>query len=622
MSPTQLVQQLNATASPLSAEQITQLNQLVAQLNPIQQAWVSGYLAAASQAQPFSSDSASSQPAVAAKLLILVGSQTGNARGVATQLEQQASQQGLAVELVNMADYKGKDLKKEQFVTIIVSTHGEGDAPDDAVTLHKFLHGKKAPKLDGLKYSVFALGDSSYEFFCKTGHDFDQQLAQLGATRLAPVVEADVDFDQAANDYIHSTIEQFGKALKEINGSSNLPANDLGNVVPIQSASSAFDRNHPFAAPVLANQKITARGSQKHIRHIELSLEDSGISYRPGDALGVWFDNDPALVAEIIVTLNLQAEEQVEWQGSNYSLSTLLSTHLELTLLHPNFVKHYAALLESQGVVYDALSTVLEDKTALRQYCAQRQLLDVLLEFPQGSAEVTASQLVAGLQKLTPRLYSIASSQAEVEDEVHLTVAVVEYESDVASHQHSQTRTGGASGFLAYRAEDAETVNVYVQSNNNFRLPADTSTPVIMIGPGTGIAPFRAFLQEREAQDANGENWLFFGNPHFTTDFLYQAELIKYRDSGLLTRFDVAFSRDQADKIYVQDRIKEQGKAIFEWLEKGAHLYICGDAERMAKDVQQALLDVIQDQAGIDADAAQDYLENLRESQRFQKDVY
>lgn len=607
MSPTQLIQSLSASASPLSAEQINQLTQLVGQLNPIQQAWVSGYLAASSQSQVQPAGVVSNAPQASAKLTILVGSQTGNAQSVAKQLEQKASQNGLAVELVNMADFKPNALKKAQFVTILVSTHGEGDAPDDAVTLHKYIHGNKAPKLTDLKYSVLALGDSSYEFFCKTGHDFDQQLSTLGATRVAPIVECDVDFEQAANDWIEATIEQFGSALREINGQSTAGA----QVLPFeQPVTSLYDRTHPYAAPLLTNQKITARGSAKNIYHIELSLEDSGITYQPGDALGVWFDNDPALVSAILNTLGLNGDQQLEWNNASYTLETLLSTHLELTLLHPNFVKHYAALTRST-----ALTALGEDKAALREYCADRQLIDVLTEHPS-TTTITAEQLVAGLQKLTPRLYSIASSQTENEDEVHLTVAVVEYTNN------DELRTGGASGFLAYRASDAETVNVYVQANNNFRLPTNPDTPVIMVGPGTGIAPFRAFLQEREAQSATGKNWLFFGNPHFTTDFLYQSELIKYRDNKLLTQLDVAFSRDQANKIYVQDRLLEQGEQVFAWLEEGAHLYICGDATHMAKDVHNALIEIIKTHGNRDEAGATEYLEQLREAQRFQKDVY
>ena len=609
MSPTQLVQSLHASASPLSAEQINQLNLLVGQLNPIQQAWVSGYLAAASQSQGLAG-SVQPQTSASAKLTILVGSQTGNARGIAQQLEQKASQKGLAVELVSMADFKPNALKKEQLVTIIVSTHGEGDAPDDAVTLHKFLFGKKAPQLTDLKYSVLALGDSSYEYFCKTGHDFDQQLAALGATRVSDIVECDVDFEQTADTWINSTIEQFGNALKEINGSNTVAQS--AQVLPFeQAAAPTFTRQHPFSAPLLTNQKITGRGSDKNIRHIELSLEDSGITYQPGDALGVWFDNDPALVQAIVNKLNLNAEQQVQWQGESYSLLTLLTTHLELTLLHPNFVKHYAALIDSPE-----LQALAENKTALREYCAERQLIDVLVEYPAPAERITADQLVTGLQKLTPRLYSIASSQSEVEDEVHLTVAVVEYQNN------NEARLGGASGFLAYRADEVEAVNVYVQANTNFRLPQNPEAPVIMIGPGTGIAPFRAFLQERDAQQAKGKNWLFFGNPHFTTDFLYQAELIKYRDSGLLTNFDVAFSRDQANKIYVQDRLIQNGEQVFQWLEEGAHVYICGDANRMAKDVHNALIQIIQTHGDQDEAGAIEYLEQLRQAQRFQKDVY
>ena len=617
MTSAQLVQQAIQTASPLSTQQNAALSQLVDQLTPIQQAWVSGYLSAISQSNTLSLPTAA-EPTAQAELTILVGSQTGNAKSIATKLHEQASNQGLAVKLVNMSDYKPAKLKKEQFVAIVVSTHGEGDAPDDAITLHKFLYGKKAPKLDGLKYSVLALGDSSYEFYCKTGHDFDQRLAELGASRLSDIVECDVDFEESADAWVDASLALFEEQLKQINGDAD---NNQSPVVPFTglaantaASSSAYSRNTPFSAELLANQKITSRNSSKDVRHIELSLEDSDISYQAGDALGVWFDNDPQLVDKLLALLSIEESQTVDFEGQQISIKTALVKHFELTQLHPGFVEKYA-----QYSGNDELAALLADKAALRSFVTERQVIDVVSQYPVAKdSSITAEQLVASLRKISPRLYSIASAQAEVEEEVHLTVAVVDYEA------YGERHLGGASGFLAHRADDESItgINIYVEENSNFRLPQDNDTNVIMIGPGTGIAPFRAFLQQREANEAEGKNWLFFGNQHFIDDFLYQSELISYRDSGLLTRLDVAFSRDQEQKVYVQDRIKEQGEELFQWLSSGAHLYICGDGNRMAKDVHQALISVICEHGKQSIEQAEEFLDNLREQRKYQKDVY
>jgi sulfite reductase (NADPH) flavoprotein alpha-component len=378
--------------------------------------------------------------------------------------------------------------------------------------------------------------------------------------------------------------------------------------MPTAGAVSEYTKQAPYAAELSLSQKITGRDSAKDVRHIEIDLADSGITYQAGDALGVWFENDEALVAELIAALNLSADEKVEIAGTSLSLAEALTSTLEITQTAVNFISFWAEKSQNKNLL--ALS---EDKNLAREYAGNHQIVDVVKSAP---AVITAQDFADALRKITPRLYSIASSQSEVEEEVHLTVGLVEY------NENDQLRSGGASSFLGKRLEEGGTVKVFIEHNDNFRLPANGDTPVIMIGPGTGIAPFRAFMQEREATTASGDNWLFFGDQTFTQDFLYQVEWQGYLKSGLLTNIDLAFSRDQAAKIYVQDRLREKASEIFAWLERGAHLYICGDMSRMAKDVELALVDIISEHGKLSTEQAQDYLKELRNAKRFQKDVY
>ncbi|WMO15760.1 assimilatory sulfite reductase (NADPH) flavoprotein subunit [Pseudoalteromonas piscicida] len=604
-----LLSQLNAAASPLTHEQLQKLQGLVGELNPIQQAWVSGYLAATANSAALSgiAGQATAGADESAPLTILFGSQTGNAKGVANQIKAQAEARGLTTKLVNMADYKPANLKKEKFLVIAVSTYGEGEPPEDAEALHEFLAGKKAPKLEGVKQAVIGLGDSSYEFFCQTAKDFEARLAALGAEIVVPRADLDVDYEAEAEAWIALALDALEPALKaqQQAGGGNVISMPFG--VP-QAAVSQYTKQNPFAAELSVVQKITGRNSSKDVRHIEISLEGSDITYQPGDSLGVYFLNDPQEVAAVIDALKLDKAQTVKIGELTVSLETALIEHLELTQSYPGFVEKYAIATGNEE-----LGALANDKAALRAYIEERQIFDVIKQNP---ANIEAQALVDCCRKLQARLYSIASSQAEVEEEVHLTVGLVEF--DTFGEKHF----GGCSGYLANRAEEGTKVKVFSEHNDNFRLPVDNATPVIMVGPGTGIAPFRAFLQEREARDAEGENWLFFGNPHFTEDFLYQVEIQKYVKSGLLTHVDLAFSRDQAEKIYVQDRLREKGEAVFTWLEKGAHFYVCGDASRMAKDVHQALIDIIKTHGGKDDEQAEQYLKALRSANRYQKDVY
>ncbi len=589
--------------------QLNRLAEAVAGFTQQELVWASGYLFGLAQsaqiAAPASAGAPQAAAAPAGSLTILYGSQTGNARGVAESIKTLAAGRGLAVQLLAMNDYKPKQLKKETHLLVVTSTLGEGEPPENAVDLHGQLKSGKLGKLPDLKFAVLGLGDSSYEFFCQAGKDFDTFLEQAGATRVIARADLDVDYRAAAADWAAQALDALSATLGGSAAAAPVPV--AGAAAPV--AGVHYDKFNPWTATLATNQKITGRDSIKDIRHIEISLEGSGLTSPPGDARGVWFENDAALVAEILQLSGLQGDEPVTVDGQAQPLRQALTQYYELTRLHAGFITGLAALSADA-----ALQALAADKAQTLQLAANAQLVDVLKRYP---TSLSVEQLQGLLRPLTPRLYSIASSQAEVDEEVHLTLGVVRY-----PQADGTLRAGGASSYLADRLPVGGEVRVFVEHNDNFRLPENGDTPVIMIGPGTGIAPFRAFLQQREADGASGQNWLFFGNPTFTQDFLYQVEWQKYVKSGLLSRIDLAFSRDQAHKIYVQDRLRERGAELFAWLEQGAHVYVCGDANRMAKDVQAALLDVIAEHGQRDAAAAEEYLNELRRSRRYQRDVY
>ena len=601
-----LQQNSNTVPSSLDAGQLGLLQQATSNYSSLQLAWASGYLAAKSEQGQSTQISVASAVAPAKTLTILYASQTGNAKGVASQVEQSATAAGISAKLVNISDFKAKSLKNETHILIVASTNGEGEPPDDAIEFHEFLLGKKAPKLPNLNYSVLALGDSSYEFFCQTGKDFDERLQALGAKQVLPRVDCDVDYDSDTESWTLSVVETLKEALTQTDVTL-APVIDL----PV-AASSQYSKKNPLAAEFLLSQKITGRDSAKDVRHIEIDLGESGLTYQAGDALGVYFDNDSKLVAELLTALSFTGEEEVSLkingEQQNITISAALTSQLEITQTAPAFIEFWA---NQSGD--EKLLAIAADKNEARELSGNHQVVDIIT---LAKAEVTAQTFADALRKITPRLYSIASAQAEVEEEVHLTVGLVNYE------KNGQQRFGGASHYLANRVEEGQQVRVFVEHNDNFRLPSDNDTPVIMIGPGTGVAPFRAFMQQREVSEATGDNWMFFGDQTFTQDFLYQVEWQNYLKSGLLTRMDVAFSRDQAEKVYVQDRLKEQAGDVFAWLERGAHLYICGDANRMAKDVHQTLIDIISEQGKLTSEQAEQYLKDLRSNKRYQKDVY
>ncbi|MDT0639193.1 NADPH-dependent assimilatory sulfite reductase flavoprotein subunit [Citrobacter werkmanii] len=588
---------------PLNPEQLARLQAATTDFTPAQLAWVSGYFWGVLNQQPASNVTAPAPAAEMPGITLISASQTGNARRVAEALRDDLIAAKLNVTLINAGDYKFKQIANEKLLVVVASTQGEGEPAEEAVALHKFLFSKKAPKLTDTAFAVLGLGDTSYEFFCQAGKDFDSKLAELGGERLLDRVDADVEYQAAASEWRARLVDVL-KARAPAAPSVQVAASGAVNEVH----TSPYTKEAPLTASLSVNQKITGRNSEKDVRHIEIDLGDSGLRYQPGDALGVWYQNDPALVKELVELLWLKGDEPVTVEGKILPLAEALEWHFELTVNTANIVENYATLTRSESLL-----SLVGDKAQLQQYTATTPIVDMVRFSP---AQLDADALIGLLRPLTPRLYSIASAQAEVESEVHVTVGVVRYEIE------GRARAGGASSFLADRVEEEGEVRVFIEHNDNFRLPANPQTPVIMIGPGTGIAPFRAFMQQRAADGAEGKNWLFFGNPHFTEDFLYQVEWQRYVKEGVLSRIDLAWSRDQKEKIYVQDKLREQGAELWRWINDGAHIYVCGDANRMAKDVEQALLEVIAEFGAMDIEAADEFLSELRVERRYQRDVY
>ncbi|MCL1634726.1 assimilatory sulfite reductase (NADPH) flavoprotein subunit [Luteimonas sp. SX5] len=591
--------------TPLADDKAELLVRLTEGLDSERLWWLSGYVAGLARAGGAPARAlqlaAQTEAPPAAQLTIVYGSQTGNAKRLAEGLAQQAQDAGVPVRLLRADAYATRELKQERYLYLVVSTQGDGDPPDDARGLVEFIAGKRAPPLKQLKYAVLGLGDSSYPQFCAVGNRLDQRLAELGATRLFERGEADLDIDAVAAPWLQRALDAARDAWKA--------APPLATVTPLRVAGAepAATRERPFAAELLANQRIAL--GDKDIRHIELSLGDSGLRYEPGDALGVWPRNSATLVDAILALLALDGDAEISHAGLSLPLRDWLGEKRELTRLARPFV---AAHAQRSGDADLQALLAAENAAAFGRWREGRQVIDLLRQYRAGWS---GDALVEALRPLTPRLYSIASSQKAVGDEAHLTVAHVEYASG-----DGDPRWGVASHLLATSGEGAS-LPVYIERNERFRLPADDSRDAIMIGPGTGVAPFRGFVQERAAIGAGGRHWLFFGNPHFRRDFLYQLEWQRAFKAGQLQRLDLAFSRDTAAKIYVQHRLRERGRELYDWLEGGAHLYVCG-AIAMGKDVHAALRDIVAAHSGRSDEDAEDYLDGLQRQGRYARDVY
>ncbi|MDL5142900.1 assimilatory sulfite reductase (NADPH) flavoprotein subunit [Bacillus atrophaeus] len=604
--------QLQVMNSPFNQEQAELLNRLLPTLTESQKIWLSGYLAAAQSGSvqgtaeaPAALPAGDTAQTISKEVTILYGSQTGNAQGLAENTGKTLEGRGYQVNVSSMSDFKPNNLKKIKNLLIVVSTHGEGDPPDNALSFHEFLHGRRAPKLDDLRFSVLALGDSSYEFFCQTGKEFDARLEELGGTRLSPRVDCDLDYDEPAAEWVEEVLGGLSEAQSGI-------AEPTPAVAP-QSGESAYSRTNPFRAEVLENINLNGRGSNKETRHLELSLEGSGLTYEPGDSLGVYPENDPVLVDMLLEEMNWDPEEvvTVNKQGDVRSLKEALISHFEITVLTKPLLQQ-AAQLSADEDLRELLSPGNEEQA--KAYLEGRDVLDLVRDF--GPWGVSAQEFIAILRKMPARLYSIASSLSANPDEVHLTIGAVRYDA------HGRERKGVCSILCAERLQPGDTLPIYIQHNQNFKLPDNPETPIIMVGPGTGIAPFRSFMQEREEAGAEGKSWMFFGDQHFVTDFLYQTEWQKWLKDGVLTKMDVAFSRDTDEKVYVQHRMLEHSKEMFAWIQEGAAVYICGDEKQMAHDVHQALIDIIEKEGGMSREKAEEYLADMQQQKRYQRDVY
>lgn len=610
---------------PLDAERRALLQRLTEGLDPATLWWVSGYLAGLASPQARAADGVLAgatalpglptalDPATAEvdTLTIVYGSQTGNAKRAAESLLSEVGAQGFKARLLRADAYPLAELKRETQLVVVISTQGDGDPPDDARGFVEHLVGRRAPKLEGLRFAVLGLGDSSYAKFCEIGRVIDARLAELGGTRLAALGEADVDIDTVAVPWRADVL----RALEALR-----PATDAGRaesaglrVALVENGASpapavtAATRDAPVFAELLANTRLTGRGSDRDTRHLEFAIDPATLDYTPGDAAGVWPLQAPALVEAILDATGLDGDAAVTQGTDTLPLRRWLGERRELTRLNRPLLKAHAERSDSAR-----LAATLADAGATATLLQTTPLLDLLAEHP---GAWTAEDLVRQLRPLAPRLYSIASSREAVGDELHLTVGHEVFEG------RDGLRYGAASHYLA-TLKEGDTARLFIERNERFRLPADASRDVIMIGPGTGVAPFRGFVQHRAATGASGRNWLVFGNPHFRSDFLYQVEWQKALKAGQLHRLDLAFSRDGACKTYVQHRLQENGAELWRWLQEGAHLYVCGDATRMAKDVHATLLAIAQQHGGLDAEAAADYFTGLERTARYARDVY
>ncbi len=652
---------LKVENSPFNAEQVALLNQLLSTLSAEQAQWLSGYLAAFQrvvQANPAAVGSAAPAAVVSAKpaqesvaptvgttaavgepVTVLYGSQTGNAARLAQQLAKRAKAVGLSATVHCMSEFKPSQLKKLSNLLIVVSTHGEGEPPDKAKEFYEFLFSKRAPRLESLRYSVLALGDITYKQFCHTGRQIDQRLAELGAKRLRDRVDCDVDYRESADQWMAEALAELTAggahavgALATVgqtagasihgaaghvctgacgsNGQSGLVALSAPAAPLFDTEEPVYDRSSPFYAEVIENINLNGRGSDKETRYLKLLLEGSGIRFAPGDSLGIVPENHPALVDDLISEMGWRPDEPVRVGKHDIELREALLQHFELTQLTRPLMEQLSKFSR------DGLADMVAkgDADALERYASGRDVLDLVRDFD--IRRVPANEFISRLRKMPGRLYSISSSYAANPDEVDLTIAAVRYEA------HGRARYGVCSVYCAERVSPGDRVRVYPNENPNFRLPADPDAPIIMVGPGTGVAPFRAFLEEREEQGATGKNWLFFGDRRFRTDFLYQTDWLRWRSSGLLTRIDVAFSRDTSQKVYVQHRMAERAREIYDWLQEGAYFYVCGDQKAMAPDVHAQLRAIVQQQGGLSGSAADDYLAELQRQNRYQRDVY
>lgn len=601
----------------LNQQQIQKVSAAVDGLDPMQLAWVSGYFSglSAQSGNTLQNSIADSleqavpttpAPQISEKITVLYGSQTGNSKNIATSLHTALTLNGNQAELKNTLDYRPQQLKKEQKVIIVISTQGNGEAPDEALSFYKYLTGARAPRLENLTFAVLALGDSSYDDYCQIGKDIDNALERLGAKRFHQRIDVDLDFEDDVIAWKKDILSKAEPKSDTVVSFAPKLARGTPNLDPIVGS---YSESKPYQAEILNILELTTAESTQHAYHIELALEADGLSYQAGDILAIMPDNQDELVDALIAKLDLNASEIVSIKKTQFELRTALKHHLEIANLTTNVIRTYANFSQSAS-----LQTLLNDKKALKDYLNGSDLLDLVSDYP---ANISTQDLVASLRPLISRQYSIASAEEIHQDEVHILIKPVTYTKGELARKH----LGVASNWLKDK-QLGDTVPVYIKANSSFKLPEDANQKIIMIGAGTGIAPFRSFLYQRENQGANGNSWLFFGEQRFRSDFLYQTEWQKFLKDGTLEKMHVAFSRDQAEKVYIQHKLLEQAASVYDWIEQGATLYICGDINNLAKDVHHTLIQIISEQAGKSLKEAEAQLDNMKISKKYQRDVY
>ncbi len=593
---------LQVINSPFNEEQVKLLNELLPKLTIEQKIWLNGYLSAPQATlEALVEDALPAAEPITKTMTILYGSQTGNSQGLAEKYASALKAQNVDVTISSLGKFKATNLKKITNLLLIVSTHGEGDPPDQAIQFYEFLHSKRAPKLEHLHYSVLALGDSSYEFFCKTGKDFDEQFAKLGAKRIVPRTDCDVDYDDAAAQWFLAVEKEFLQQTTAVTATQTNENQGLGD--------STYSRKNPFYAEVLENINLNGRGSNKETRHLELSIEGANFHFEPGDSIGIQPENDEQLVSALLTALEFNPETEVTVLDEAITIKQALQKKLEITVLSKPLLEKVSAYTK-----HPEFLKLLEEPNAWKDYAEGRDLLDVVEDFAPFTW--SAQQFVEMLRKIPARLYSIASSQKANSEEVHLTISKVSYETN------GRQRLGVCSGSISERIQPGDTLPIYVHKNPNFRLPENEDTPIIMIGAGTGVAPYRAFLEEREELGIEGKAWLIFGDQHFVTDFLYQTDWQRWLASGTLSQMHVAFSRDTEKKVYVQHKLQEHAASFYEWLEQGAVIYVCGDKKSMAADVDATIHQIIEQQGQKTPEEAKSFVKELKQQKRYQRDVY
>ena len=588
-------------SNPLSDRQKNALNELLKELSVEQTIWLHGFFEGRLSVAGINGSSVPAPVIIEetetfANLTILFGSETGHSHELAEKLAEKAAKKNISAKVVNLYDYNVKTMVEEENVAIIISTHGEGDPPDMAADFYKFITGKKAPRLPGLSYSVLALGDKSYKHFCKTGDDIDQALKQLGAFRITPIVRCDVDYEVNAEIWMNNF-------LLNITPAESIVKTQTSDEKPVEE----YSKKNPFMATVLEKVRITGEDSDKEVYHLELSIEESGLVYEPGDSVGIYAKNPDILVEQILNYTGFDPDYKVTLATGEMTIRNALSHHLEITVLTFDTIQKYF-----ETTKLPELGKLIDDEKRLDEYLFGHDLLDILEDFPY---QWNPDKLVGVLRKLPARLYSISSSQDAVCDEIHVIVSVVRYE------RKNRLRNGACSSHLADNIEVDDQIPVYIEKNPAFKLPSNGSR-MIMVGAGTGIAPYRAFMQQRAIDNKSGGTWLFFGDRRLNSDFLYREEWQKWLESQHLEKMEVAFSRDQKEKIYVQHKMLEKQEELYQWLEDGAHFYLCGDMKSMAKDVNKTLLEIVKVQGGVSPEKAEEYVKKLKREKRFQQDVY